>query len=202
MTTTQIICLAIFGTYALGCTLACASVFVTAMAYRDLGKGLLRILERRKAENTLEDVDGLTEEIGKYYASYSRHNPSVHKRYAGIVNWLDDVLMQANLFDGKKHRWGSWFDGYYETLGQVQAILERRYPFYRCTSGQIQILQDISALAPGDSGVGSVVKKTEEEFISLNSANRKNDRNNAISIAIGVAGILVSVLLTVMQMFG
>lgn len=204
LTTTQIICISIFGIYAFGCVIACSAVFVSAMAYRDLGKGLLRILERRKQENSLDDLEGLTVEITKYYNSYAKHNPSVHKRYACIVNWIDDVLMQTNMFDGKKHKWGSWFDCYYETLERVQGLLEQRYPFYRCSSGQIQILRDIAVLkAPGnDSSVEGILQKTEEEFVRLNNDGKKNERNNLVSIAIGIAGILVSILLTVLQMFG
>lgn len=203
LTTTQIICVSIFGIYAFSCIIACSFVFVSAMAYRDLGKGLLHVLERRKQENSLDDIDGLTVEITKYYNSYAKHNPSVHKRYACIVNWIDDVLMQTNMFDGKKHRWGSWFNCYYETLEQVQKLLEQRYPFYCCTSGQIQILQDIAGLKSSGnvSLVEGILRRSEEEFVRLNNDGKKNARNNIVSIVIGIAGILVSVLLTVMQMF-
>lgn len=201
MTTRQIICISIFGVYALGCALACSLVFVSAMGYRDLGKGLLRILERRKRENTLEDLEGIALEISQYYSSYAKHNPSIHKRYACIVNWIDDVLMQTNLFNGQKHKWGSWFEGYYTLLEQVQSLLEKRYPFYRCTSGQTQILLDLAALDPGKStGIQGILRKTEDEFIRLNRDQRKNERSNRLSIAIGITGILVSVLLTVLQM--
>lgn len=42
----------------------------------------------------------------------------------------------------------------------------------------------------------------EGEFVRLNAEGKKNERTNYVSIAIGVAGILVSVLLTILQMFG
>lgn len=200
----QMIGISVFGIYAIACAIACSAVFVSAMAYRDLGRGLLRILQRRERDNSLDDVEGLTDEIANYYSSYARHNPSVHKRYACIVNWIDDVLMQTNMFDGKKHKWGSWFNSYYEILEQVQALLGQRYPFYRCTSGQVQILQDITALkkSGSPSSVEEILEKTEREFVRLNGEGKKNERNNLLSIVIGVAGILVSVLLTILQMVG
>lgn len=200
----QIISVSIFGIYAIACAIVCSSVLVSAMAYRDLGRGLLRILQRRKQEGTLDDVEGLTEEITRYYHSYAGHNHAVHKRYACIVNWIDDVLMQTNMFDGKKHRWGSWFNGYYGTLEQVQELLGQRNPFYRCTSGQIQILREIGALKTPEAHapVEEILEKTEDEFIRLNNDGKKNERNNFVSIAIGIAGILVSVVLTLLQMVG
>ncbi len=203
MTTQQIISLSIFGVYALGCTLACIFVFVSAMGYRDLGKGLLRILERRKKNGTLADLEGLSLEISQYYNSYAKHNPAIHKHYPCIVNWIDDVLMQNNMFNGRKHKWGSWFEEYYTLLEQVQALLEKRYPFYRCTSAQVQILLDLAALDPANGPVlQGLLRKTEDEFIHLNQEQKKNERSNRLSIAIGIAGILVSVLLTVLQTAG
>jgi len=200
MTTRQILGISIFGIYALACALACSFVFVSAMGYRDLGKGLLRILERRKQDGTLEDPEGLSLEISQYYNSYAKHNPAIHKHYPCIVNWIDDVLMQTNMFSGRKRKWGSWFEEYYIFLEQVQTLLEKRYPFYRCTSGQTQILLDLAALDPAKGpAVQGILCKTEDEFIRLNQEQKKNERSNRLSIAIGIAGILVSVLLTVLQ---
>ena len=81
---------------------------------------------------------------------------------------------------------------------------EQQYPFYRCTSSQVQLLEDIAGLKGEDNAhtVENLVKKAEVEFLRLNGEGKKNERANYISIAIGVAGILVSVLLTVLQMFG
>lgn len=199
MTTVEMITVFIFGIYVIACAIVCGAIFASAMAYRDLGKGLLRILRRREQDNGLGDPEGLTEEITRYYNSYARHNPAVHKRYSCIVNWIDDVLMQTNMFDGKKFRWGSWFSPYYGPLEQVQALLGQRFPFYKCTSGQIQILQDIASLETSAGSTEEILQKTENEFIRLNSDGKKNERNNRISIAIGIAGILVSVLLTILQ---
>ena len=105
---------------------------------------------------------------------------------------------------GKKKKFGIWFDEFYDTLMLVQQRYEQQYPFYRCTSSQVQLLEDIAGLKQGDNvhTVENLLKKTEAEFLRLNSEGKKNERANFVSIAIGVAGILVSVLLTVLQMFG
>lgn len=202
MTSIQMITIGIFGLYAIACAIICSAMFVSAMAYRDLGKGLLRILQRREQANGLNDIEGLTEEITRYYNSYARHNPAVHKRYACIVNWIDDVLMQTNMFDGQKFKWGSWFSPYYGTLERVQALLEQRFPFYKCTAAQVQILRDIAALETSAGSTEELLRKSENEFIRLNSDGKKNEQNNRISIVIGITGILVSVLLTILQMLG
>jgi len=85
-----------------------------------------------------------------------------------------------------------------------QHHFEEQYPFYRCTSSQSQILEDIAGMKREENAhqLEILLKKTETEFLRLNSEGKKNERANYISIAIGVAGILVSVLLTVLQMFG
>lgn len=121
---------------------------------------------------------------------------------------MDDILLQTNMFNSGKHKrakqFGILFDEYYDTLNLVQQFFEERYPYYRCTSSQAQILEDIEGLKTGENAlvVENVVKKAEEEFVRLSQEGKKNERSNYISIAIGVAGILVSVLLTVLQMFG
>ncbi len=156
----------------------------------------------------MEDIEELAQEIAKYYASYSKHNPAISQRYAGIISWMDDILLQTNMFTGssrgKKKKFGVWFDEYYDALLLVQQHFEQTDPFYRCTSGQAQILEDISGLRTEENkpSVELLIKKTEAEFLRLNTEGEKNERSNYISIAIGVAGILVSVLLTVLQMVG
>ncbi len=208
LSTMHIVSIVIIFIYVLGSTLWILLTFATGRGYLDLAKGLHRILERQKANDQMEDIEELAREIEKYYTSYCKINPAIHQRYSGIINWMDDILLQTNMFTestrGKKKKLGVWFDEYYDVLLLVQQHYECKNPFYRCSSGQSQILEDISGLRTEENrfSVDVLLKKTEAEFLRLNSEGRKNERSNYISIAIGVAGILVSVLLTILQMFG
>lgn len=46
--------------------------------------------------------------------------------------------------------------------------------------------------------VRNVINRTEEEFLRLSIENKKNNKLNMISIAIGIMGIAVSVLTALM----
>ncbi len=204
----HIVSIVIFFIYILGSAIAFAITFATGRGYLDLAKGLHRILVRQEANGQMEDIEELSAEISKYYDSYCKLNPTVNQRYAGIISWMDEILLQTNMFSGENHgkkkKLGIWFDEYYDTLVLVRAYYEQHNPFYRCTSSQSQILEDMQSLRTADNGaqIDGLLKKTESEFLRLNSEGKKNERSNYVSIAIGVAGILVSVLLTVLQMFG
>ena len=208
LTTMHIVCIVIFFLYILVSCIGFAVTFAAGRGYLDLARGLRRILERQEANGQMEDTEELAGEIRKYYESYAKLNPAVNQRYSGIISWMDDILLQTNMFSNqtrnRKKKFGIWFDEYYDTLLLVQQIYEKEDPFYRCTSSQSQLLEDIAGLKQEKNAaqVDALVKKTEDEFIRLNSEGKKNERSNYISIAIGVAGILVSVLLTVLQMFG
>jgi len=206
--TIHIVSIVIFFIYILVSTIGFIMTYVAGRGYLDLAKGLRRILERQEQNGQLEDIPELSEEIRKYYDSYAKLNPAVNQRYSGIISWMDDILLQTNMFQDstreRKKKFGIWFDEYYDTLMLVQQHFEARFPFYRCTASQSQILEDIAGLKQAENSVPveTLLKKTEAEFLRLNSEGKKNERSNYISIAIGVAGILVSVLLTVLQMFG
>lgn len=208
LSTMHIVTIVIFLLYLIASAIGFGVAFLFGRGYLDLSKGLRRILERQEQAGQITDVEELAEEIQRYYDSYCKYNPSVRQRYSSIINWMDDVLLQTNMFissnNRRKRKYGVWFDEYYDTLLLVQQLFEQRHPFYRCTSSQSQILEDISGLSNPENriAVEGILKKTEEEFVHLTEDGKKNERTNYISIAIGVAGILVSVLLTVLQMFG
>ena len=204
----QIVSIVIFFIYILASAIGFMLICVAGRGYLDLAKGLRRILERQEQAGQLGDIPELSGEIRKYYERYAKMNPAVNQRYPSIICWMDDILLQTNMFSdstrGRKKKYGIWFDEYYDALMLVQRYYEQEYPFYRCSSSQAQILKDISGLKKQENSgqIETILRKTEEEFIRMNSEGKKNERANYISIAIGVAGILVSVLLTLMQMFG
>ena len=208
LSTIHIVSIVIFFLYIVASAIGFSLTYVVGRGYMDLAKGLRRILERQEKNGQMEDIEELAGEIEKYYDSYAKLNPAVNQRYSSIISWMDDILLQTNMFTnstrGRKKKFGIWFDEYYDALFLVQQHFEKQYPFYRCTSSQSQILEDIAGMKDGENAihVETLLKKTEAEFLRLNSEGKKNERSNYISIAIGVAGILVSVLLTVLQMFG
>ena len=208
LSTIHIVSIVIFFLYVLISGIVFAISFAAGRGYVDLAKGLRRILVRQEAGGQLGDIEELAQEIRKYFDSYAKLNPAVNQRYSNIIGWMDDILLQTNMFSdstrGRKKKFGIWFDEYYDTLILVRAYYEENNPFYRCTSSQAQILEDVSGLRTEDNAayVNALLKKAEAEFLRLNSEGKKNERSNYISISIGVAGILVSVLLTVLQMFG
>lgn len=207
LSTMQIVGIILFFLYLLFAGIGFAFSFIMGRGYLDLAKGLRRILERQDAAGQMDDIPELAREIHKYYDSYAKYNPSISQRYSGIISWMDDILLQTNMFNTSKHkrkrRFGIWFDEYYDALKKVQSYFEKEHPYYRCTSSHAQILEDMSSLRNAQNGdfVDKLLIKTEDEFVRMTRDGKKNERTNYISIAIGVAGILVSVLLTILQMF-
>ena len=203
LSTMETVAIVIFFVYLLACGIGFAILYLTGRGYQDLTKGLRKILERESENGRLDDINGLATEILHYYESYAKYNPSVHQRYPSVINWMDDILLQTNLFLKRKKN-VVYFDEYYEVLKKVREQYESACPYHHCTSSQAQILEDISSLVANadDAAAKNLIKKTEDEFIRLTKEGIKNERVNYISVAIGVAGILVSVLMAVLQMFG
>lgn len=208
LNTIHIVSIILLLLYLLASGIGFASCFLMGRGYFDLAKGLRRILERQNHAGILEDIPALAGEIQNYYDRYTKYNPSIKERYASIINWLDDILLQTNMFSDsvrkRKRKFGIWFDEYYDTLVLVQQWFVGEQPFYRCTLSQVQVLKGISELQNGENNtdVKKLIQMAEGEFVRLNAEGKKNERTNYVSIAIGVAGILVSVLLTILQMFG
>lgn len=79
---------------------------------------------------------------------------------------------------------------------------ENQQPFYQCSDQQQRILILMQSLQtdPNADLVKQVTTLTKDEFIHQINENKKNNAINYISLGIGIAGILVSVLLTVLQL--
>ena len=61
-------------------------------------------------------------------------------------------------------------------------------------------LHDLSKIDANEIVVRNIIKRTENEFIRLTIDVKKNERNNKISILVGIAGILVSIIMTVINL--
>ncbi|MGN1183669.1 MAG: hypothetical protein ACI4R7_00405 [Oliverpabstia sp.] len=202
MSSTEIVSIVIFFLYIFLCIIGFTIIFLMGRAYLDLSRGLHRILERHKENNSLNHLEELADEIEQHYLHYIKWNPSATKKYDGIVNWLDDVLLQTNLLHGNRHKFGVWFDEYYDLLQQLHHYFENQQPFYQCSDQQQRILILMQSLQTDQNAdlVKQVTTLTKDEFIHQINENKKNNAINYISLGIGIAGILVSVLLTVLQL--
>ena len=130
LNTLQMVSIVIFFLYLLMSGIGFVIMFAAGRGYLDLAKGLRRILERQERNGQLGDIAELSAEIRKYYDSYAKLNPAVNQRYSGIISWMDDILLQTNMFTnstrGRKKKFGIWFDEYYDTLLLVQQLFEQQ----------------------------------------------------------------------------
>lgn len=85
-------------------------------------------------------------------------------------------------------------------MKRTRDVLEKRNPYNKCEKYQQEILGDMDKLKTPDNEilVRNVINRTEEEFLRLSIENKKNNKLNMISIAIGIMGIAVSVLTALM----
>lgn len=175
----------------------------------NLAHGLHRVLQRSEGKGTLGDLPALAREVEQLYDHYAQNSAPLRRLYGNVLEWIDEVLLIANLAGthkgrSKKDQCGALLEPYYDTLLALKDDFAQRHLFYRCTTGQAQILKDLSALKTQENApiVTGLVQRAEDEYIRLNLEGQKNERANFISIAIGVGGILVSVLLTILQALG
>lgn len=203
-TNVEIVIIVIFFLYVITCCAGFGVLLLKNRVYQDLNRGLLSIIKRKEAEGNLDDIGELASETAKYYGNYMKRNPAVRKTYDSIVNWLDDVMMQTNMFVKRRFRIGIWFDEYYNTIKKLQQYFEDQQPYYQCNENQRQILADIRSLQDdrNEAFIDNMIERTKSEFIKQEADIKKNETTNLISIAIGIAGILVSVLLTILQIVG
>ena len=98
LSTIHIVSIVILFLYILLSGIGISLIYAAGRGYMDLARGLRRILERQESNDQLDDIDELSGEIQKYYDSYCKLNPAVSQRYSGIIGWMDDILLQTNMF--------------------------------------------------------------------------------------------------------
>ena len=121
---------------------------------------------------------------------FSMYFTSSIPRFANVVVWMDAVIFRIDC--GYKR--AAILKDYIGILKRTRDVLEKRNPYNKCEKYQQEILGDMEKLKTPDNEilVRNVINRTEEEFLRLSIENKKNNKLNMISIAIGIMGIAVS----------
>ena len=149
-----------------------------------------------KRETTF-DGKKFSYEINRFYNEYLQEIPQLKKHYPNVVIWLDAIIFRVDF--GKKD--ASVLKQYIYNLKIARDILEIENPFNKCEKYQQGILCDIEKMKTPENEilVQNIVNRTEEEFLRLSGDIKKNNRLNIISIAVGILGIAVSILMAIIK---
>lgn len=141
--------------------------------------------------NDKQDINIISKEIERFYDGYVQEDAHIEKFYPNVVLWLDAIIFRID--SGRL----SPLKEYGSILKNARDQLEKQNPFNKCEKYQQDILHDLSKIDANEIVVRNIIKRTENEFIRLTIDVKKNERNNKISILVGIAGILVSIIMTV-----
>lgn len=158
-------------------------------------KGLESVLSccdvtKYKEPRILSDI---AHEIEGFYNRYSQERTELKRFFPNVIIWIDAIIFRIDF----KYPYAKNLEDYEKIIRNVRDILEKKYPFNKCEKYQQDILKDIGKLETCDnqSIIQNILQRTEQEFLRLSSDIKKNRRNNAISIMVGIIGIIVSVLM-------
>lgn len=141
--------------------------------------------------NDKQDINIISKEIERFYDGYVQEDAHIEKFFPNVVLWLDAIIFRID--SGRL----SPLKEYGSILKNARDQLEKQNPFNKCEKYQQDILHDLSKIDANEIVVRNIIKRTENEFIRLTIDVKKNERNNKISILVGIAGILVSIIMTV-----
>lgn len=182
-----------------------------------MAKGLDAIIDKyidEKNQEQLIPIELLYPEVEYFYNQYVESNISAKKFFPNIAVWIDYISMIINLqtnhnqirFKNLFLKLGinKYFDYLYDKMPYITAIqnyIHNLHPFYKATPYQQYLLKDICQLEDNNSheNISSIVQKIESEFLRLENDIKQNQKNNKISIAIGVLGIAVSIFLAIVN---
>lgn len=138
-------------------------------------------------------VEYLAEELNRFYNEYAQETPKFRKTYPNVVLWLDAILFRIDY--GSRH--AEKLRPYAQLLKSSRDVLAKDYPYNRCEKYQQSILRDLEKTKTEGNEIiiQNIIDRTQEEFLRLSALTRKNSRQNYVSIAIGITGIVVSVIL-------
>ena len=141
--------------------------------------------------NDKQDINIISKEIERFYDGYVQEDAHIEKFFPNVVLLLDAIIFRID--SGRL----SPLKEYGSILKNARDQLEKQNPFNKCEKYQQDILHDLSKIDANEIVVRNIIKRTENEFIRLTIDVKKNERNNKISILVGIAGILVSIIMTV-----
>lgn len=140
-----------------------------------------------------KNVEISSKEINRFYEEYVQEDTQTKKFFPNVVVWLDAIIFRIDC--GYKH--AKILKGYEDSLKCVRDELEIQNPFNKCEKYQQDILRDIKKVTTKENEIiiQNIIKRTEEEFIRLSTDVKKNERANKVSITLGIAGIVVSIIM-------
>ena len=155
------------------------------MHRRYVCNGIATIIERNLSS---ENMEKMICEIEYLYYTCCRFYKDLYKVYPNVVFVFDDIHAVINTkikskVVGKKII--KVFNDNYEIFEKIHEDLRRNYPFYEFNEKQQSILREV-----GEND--AILEKLQMEFKIENLDKQKNDKNNKISIMIGVIGIIIS----------
>jgi len=146
------------------------------------------------AEGVTPNITDVAEELNRFYNEYIQEMPQLKKLYSNVVVWVDAIIFRIDF--GNKQ--AAVLMPYVQLLKQSRDLLAKENPFNKCEKYQQSILHDMEKLKTADNDilVQNIIDRTQEEFLRLSGDIKKNNLLNIVSIAIGVIGILISILMT------
>lgn len=159
-------------------------------------KALTNIIINLDFSNNLQP-EMVSKELVRFYNEYTQDTPRIKKFYPNVMIWIDAILFRIDC--GRPS--ASDLKEYVLILKLARDILQKENPFSKCEKYQQGILCDLADLETPDNKlvVRNVLSRTEQEFIRLSGDIKKNSALNIVSIAIGVMGIIVSILMAIVK---
>lgn len=141
--------------------------------------------------------EGFSTEISRFYNEYIQEMPQLKKFYPNVVVWIDAIIFRVDFGS----TYASVLKQYTYNLKVARDLLEKKNPFNKCEKYQQGILYDIEKVKTSENEilVQNIINRTEEEFLRLSGDIKKNNRLNIVSIAIGIIGIVVSIIMAIIK---
>ncbi len=162
---------------------------------RESCKGLESILSCCDISKLRDDqfLSEIANDIEGFYNRYSQERPDLRRFFPNVIIWLDAIIFRIDF----KYKYAIKIEDNEKIIKRARDILEKEHPFNKCEKYQQDILKDIEKLENCDNKIiiQNLTQRTEQEFLRLSSDIKKNQRNNAISMMIGIVGIIISVLM-------
>lgn len=145
-----------------------------------------------------DNIEDLSKEIVRFYNEYVQEQPQILRFFPNVIVWIDAIIFRID----SGYKSALILVDNVDEIKNARDILEAKNPYNKCEKYQQGILCDISKLETTENSlvVHNLLDRTEEEFLRLSCEIQKNNRLNVTSIAIGVIGIIVSILMAMLKL--
>ena len=145
-----------------------------------------------------DNIEDLSKGIVRFYNEYVQEQPQILRFFPNVIIWIDAIIFRID----SGYKSALILVDNVDEIKNARDILEAKNPYNKCEKYQQGILCDISKLETTENSivVHNLLDRTEEEFLRLSCEIQKNNRLNVTSIAIGVIGIIVSILMAMLKL--